>query len=99
MAASFDSPPVETSSTRSSLPGARLGQQRREIDDRARQDGRIEVVELADVVARDRDDLGMAVAEDGAHLARGEVEDAPAVGIGEQLPSALSAISGAKSPP
>src|SRR5262245_12822219 len=41
------------------------------------------MVELAQPLAGDRDDLAMAVAQDGAHLARREVEDAPAVGIGE----------------
>ena len=43
------------------------------------------MVEFADPVARHRDDLWMAVAEDGAHLARGEVEDAAAVGVGEEV--------------
>ena len=67
------------------LAGRDLGDQRREIDHGARQDRRVEMVELADIVAGDRDDLGMAVAQDRAHLARGEVEDAPAVGIGEPV--------------
>ena len=41
------------------------------------------MIELADVLARHRDDVGMTVPQDGAHLARGEIEDAAAVGIGE----------------
>ena len=36
------------------------------------------MVELADGAAHDLDDLGMAVADDGAHLPGAEVEDAPA---------------------
>ncbi len=43
------------------------------------------MIELADPLARDRDDLGVAVAQDGAHLARGEIEDPAAVGIGEEV--------------
>ena len=39
------------------------------------------MVELAHGAAHDLDDLGMAVADDGAHLAGAEVEDAPAVGV------------------
>ena len=63
------------------LARRQLGQQRGQIDDRARQDRGIEVVELADGVAHDLDDLGMAVADDGAHLAGAEVEDAPALRV------------------
>ena len=84
-AASFDSPPVETSSTRSSLPGETLAISAARSTTGRRQDRRIEMVELADVVARDGDDLGMAVAQDRAHLAGGEIEDAPAVGVGEPV--------------
>ena len=39
------------------------------------------MVELAHGVAHDLDDLGVAVADDGAHLAGAEVEDAAAVGV------------------
>src|SRR5262249_38144503 len=39
------------------------------------------MVELADGVAHDLDDLGVAVADDGAHLARAEIEDAAPPGI------------------
>src|SRR5260370_5212965 len=48
------------------------------------------MIKFADVMARHGDDLGMAVAQDGAHLARGEVEDLAAVGVGE--PVALGAL-------
>src|SRR5262249_18571641 len=51
--------------------------------DRARQHAGIEMVELADRLAGRLDDLGMAVAQDGAHLAGGEIEDLPAVGVAE----------------
>ena len=63
------------------LARRQLGQQRGQVDDRAREDGGIEVVQLADGVAHHLDDLGMAVADDGAHLPRAEVEDAPALRI------------------
>src|SRR6266851_2551613 len=43
------------------------------------------MIEFADPPARDRDDLGMAVAQDGAHLARGEIQDFAAVGIAEEV--------------
>src|SRR5260370_42615221 len=48
------------------------------------------MVELADIVARHGDDFGMTVPEDGAHLARGEVEDPADIGVGE--PVALGAL-------
>src|SRR5258708_40085598 len=41
------------------------------------------MIELADRLASNLDDLGMAVTQDGAHLARGEIEDPAAVGVGE----------------
>ena len=63
------------------LARRQFGQQRGQVDDRARQDGGIEVVELADGAAHDLDDLGMAVADDGAHLPRAEIEDAPALRV------------------
>ncbi len=63
------------------LARRQFGQQSGQLDHRARQDGGIEVVELAHGVAHDLDDLGVAVADDGAHLAGAEVEDAAAVGV------------------
>ena len=78
-AASLDSPPVLSSSTRSSLPGATLASSRRGRPRGATRIAAVEMIELADrQLAHHRDDLGMAVAEDGAHLARGEIEDAAA---------------------
>src|SRR5439155_15477833 len=50
-------------------------------DDGARQDRRVEMIELADGAAHHLDDLGMAVADDGAHLPGAEIEDAPALRI------------------
>src|SRR5262252_4895932 len=41
------------------------------------------MIELGGRALRDLDDLGMTVTQDGAHLARGEIENSPAVGIGE----------------
>jgi len=96
--ASFDSPPVETSRMRS-LAGRDLGDQCRKLDDRPRQDRRVEMIQLSDVAAGDGDDLRMAVAEDGAHLSRGEVEDALSICMVNKLPTALSAIVGENAPP
>ena len=42
------------------------------------------MIELPDAVADRRDDLGMGMAEHRAHLARGEVQHAPAGGIVEE---------------
>ena len=44
---------------------------------------------LAGLVDR-RDDTRMVVAERGAHLARGEIEDFPAFGVPHQRPRALA---------
>jgi hypothetical protein len=49
------------------------------------------VIEFAHGVAHDLHDLGMAVADDGAHLTGAEVEDAAAVGIPHE--AALRALS------
>ena len=42
------------------------------------------MIEPPDAVAHRRDDLGMRMAEHRAHLARGEVQHAPAVGVVEK---------------
>ena len=42
------------------------------------------MIELANPTACNRDDLGMAVAQNGAHLARREIQDLAAVCVGEE---------------
>ena len=54
-------------------PAERLG----EVDHRPRQHPGEEVVEATDHLRHNRDDLGVRVPEDGAHLAAGEVEHPP----------------------
>ena len=58
-------------------PAERLG----EVDHRSRQHPGEEVVEAADHLGDDRDDLGMGVPEDRAHLAAREVEHPPPGGV------------------
>src|SRR5262245_22682187 len=48
------------------------------------------MVEVSDAAANHRYDLGMAVAQDGAHLARAEIKDAPAIGVPHE--AALGAL-------
>ena len=76
-AASLDSAPVVSSSTFVS-PGRQRAERLGEVDHRARQHPGEEVVEPADHLRHDRDDLRVRVPEDGAHLAAREVEHPPA---------------------
>ena len=55
-----------------------------EVDHRAREQLAVEMNQLARLRADDGGDLGMTVAEDGAHLAGGEIEEAAAVGRGHE---------------
>jgi hypothetical protein len=57
------------------------GEIAREVQDRAGEQARMEVVELDDAPPDHVDDLRMRVAEDRAHLARCEVEDGPPLAI------------------
>ena len=81
MAASFELAAGGEQQNAIELARCQFRQPRRQIDDRARQDRRVEVVELADGAAHHFDDLGMAVADDGTHLPGAEIEDAPALRI------------------
>ena len=66
------------------LARRQLGQLLREVDHRPRQELAVEMHEFAGLLADHRGDLGMAVAEDRAHLPRREIEDAAAVGGGHE---------------
>ena len=57
--------------------GRQTGERLGEVDHRSRQHPGEEVVEPADHLGDDRDDLGMGVPEDRAHLAAREVEHPP----------------------
>ena len=70
--------------------GQRLDEPPGEVEDRAAQHPAVEVVESADLLAHGRDDVRVRVAEDRAHLARGEVEQlAPVLG---EHPAALGPV-------
>ena len=80
IAASFASPPVESSMTRGragTSDAERLG----EVHHRRAEHRGEQVVEPARRVAHRGDDLRMAVAEDRAHLPGGEIQHAAAVGV------------------
>jgi hypothetical protein len=59
----------------------RRGQRAGQVDDRAAEHAAEQVVQRARGVADRRHHVGVTVAEDRAHLSRGEVEDRPPVGV------------------